>query len=173
MQMTDGNKRFGPVLKEKNNFFRQRGLLVKAQCIAEYAVFFAAIIAGLIAFQVYFSRSLQGNCKNYSDNIGEQFSPGLSRYNSVRETLPFAKSTRTTSGQGSYEEIKENQVTRTVDAEVVPVAKSADEFFSEDAPAELKNIFSTTIIATDYNVENVQSVVDDFSAGKLVDDSLF
>jgi len=145
----------------------------KAQCIQEYAVLIAVAAGAVIAMAVYFSRSLQGNCKNYSDNTGEQFSPGLSRYNSVRETLPFMKSSRVTSGEGSYEEIQENQVTRTVDAEVVPVVESADEFFSEDAPVEVKNIFADTIIAVDYSVENAQSVVDDFSEKKLVEDALF
>jgi len=145
----------------------------KAQCIQEYVVLSAIVAGALIAMAVYFSRSLQGNYKNHSDNTGEQFSPRLSRYNSVKETLPFMKSSRTTSGEGSYEEIKKNQVTRTVDLEVVPVTESADEFFSAQAPSELKGIFTGTVIETDYAVENVKSVVDDFSAEKLVKDTLF
>ena len=158
-------------------------LPTKAQSVAEYCISIAAVIGALIAMSVYISRGLQGNYKTYTDSVGEQFSPHLSRYNSVRETPRFAKSGWSNSREGSREEIvkpsaedpsdtQENQIVRTISADVVPVAESANEFFSPQAPPELKAIFSSEI-EIDYRVENVGSVVDDFSERKLVEDTSF
>lgn len=46
----------------------------KAQGATEYAIFIAAVLAGLLALQVYYKRAVQGNTKSRADSIGEQFS---------------------------------------------------------------------------------------------------
>lgn len=45
----------------------------KAQGATEYAIFIAAVLAGLLALQVYYKRSVQGNTKSRADSIGEQY----------------------------------------------------------------------------------------------------
>lgn len=45
----------------------------KSQSITEYTLFIAAVIAGLIALQVYFQRGVKGNIKQRADSIGSQF----------------------------------------------------------------------------------------------------
>lgn len=48
----------------------------KAQGATEYAIFIAAVLAGLLALQVYYSRSVKGNMKGRADSIGEQLNTG-------------------------------------------------------------------------------------------------
>jgi len=45
----------------------------KGQGATEYAIFIAAVLAGLIAMQVYYQRSVKGNMRSRADSIGEQF----------------------------------------------------------------------------------------------------
>lgn len=45
----------------------------KAQSITEYAIFSTVVIAGLIGLQIYFQRGVQGNIKERSDRVGDQF----------------------------------------------------------------------------------------------------
>lgn len=49
----------------------------KAQSILEYSVITTVVIAALIAIQAYVKRGLQGKLKATSDDIGEQYSPGI------------------------------------------------------------------------------------------------
>jgi len=174
-----GNLFFQVMLKRKT-LFKQ----AKAQAVKEYVFLFVGIAAALISLSVYFSRGLQGHCKQYTDNLGEQFSPYLSRYNSVKETLPFAKQNWSNSKNGSFEQIvlppsgsssdiQPIQITRTIDAVANRETQSASSFFSSEAPQELKNIFDAIAIDTDYNVGSSKSVVDDFSEVNLADDVLF
>jgi len=45
----------------------------KSQSIAEYSIFIAAVIGGLIVMQVYFQRAVKDNFKTRSDAVGSQF----------------------------------------------------------------------------------------------------
>jgi len=45
----------------------------KGQGATEYAIFIAAVLAGLIAMQVYYQRSVKGNMRSRADSIGEQY----------------------------------------------------------------------------------------------------
>jgi len=45
----------------------------KGQSVAEYSIFMAAVIGGLIGLQVYFQRAVKGNYKERSDAVGSQF----------------------------------------------------------------------------------------------------
>jgi hypothetical protein len=157
---------------------------IKAQAVKEYVMLFAGVVAALISLGVYFSRGLQGHCKQYTDNIGGQFSPYLSRYNSIKETLPFAKQNWSNSKDGNFEQIvlppsgsssdiQSSQITQTTDAVITQVSENANSFFSSEAPGELKNIFAAIAIETNYNVGSRKSVVDDFSEVNLADDTLF
>jgi cytoskeletal protein RodZ len=56
------------------------GLTKRGQSTLEYAVVIAVIVGALLATQVYIKRGIQGRFKQSSDDIGEQFSPGASKY---------------------------------------------------------------------------------------------
>jgi len=45
----------------------------KSQSVAEYSIFIAAIIGGLIGLQIYFQRAVKDNFKTRSDAVGGQF----------------------------------------------------------------------------------------------------
>lgn len=45
----------------------------KAQSVTEYSIMFGVIIAGLIGLQIYFQRGVQGNIRERSDAVGDQF----------------------------------------------------------------------------------------------------
>ena len=47
-----------------------------AQSTLEYATIVAVVVAALIAVQVYFKRGVQGNLRNQSAAIGEEYCPG-------------------------------------------------------------------------------------------------
>jgi hypothetical protein len=49
-----------------------RQAIRKAQGATEYAIFIAAVLAGLLALQVYYQRAVKGNMKERADSIGEQ-----------------------------------------------------------------------------------------------------
>ena len=93
--MIYGNRR---QTKGKRNF--QKGFL-KSQSIVEYTLLVSLAIGSLIAMQIYFCRSLEGNYKNSTDKLGEQFSPHYSRYTLVRETQPYSAQV-TNSSSGGY-----------------------------------------------------------------------
>ncbi|MFA6217553.1 MAG: hypothetical protein WDL87_07915 [Candidatus Omnitrophota bacterium] len=52
-------------------------LTKRAQSTLEYAVIIAVVVGALIAMQVYVKRGLQGRLRQASDDIGDQFSPGV------------------------------------------------------------------------------------------------
>jgi len=54
----------------------------KGQGATEYAIFIAAVLAGLIAMQVYYQRSVKGNMRSRADSIGEQYD-NTGTYNST------------------------------------------------------------------------------------------
>ncbi len=47
-----------------------------AQSTVEYALIVAVVVAALIAIQVYVKRGMQGNLRNQSASIGEEYCPG-------------------------------------------------------------------------------------------------
>jgi len=49
----------------------------KGQGTLEYAVIIAVIVAALLTMQIYIKRGLQGRFRQASDDIGDQFSPGI------------------------------------------------------------------------------------------------
>lgn len=49
----------------------------KAQSTLEYAILIFVIIAALIAMQTYIKRGMQGKLRESTDQIGEQYSPGI------------------------------------------------------------------------------------------------
>lgn len=73
----------------------------KAQGATEYAIFIAAVLAGLLALQVYYSRSVKGNMKGRADSIGEQFDNKGGEY--VRES-------RSASAATSYSNVGESEM---------------------------------------------------------------
>lgn len=160
---------------------------VKAQSVTAYVVLSSAVIAALISLQVYFSRSLQGRYKQYSDSLasGSQlFSSEFSSYKKIKETIGGidSGSGRTygfvdrTEIRPSGEQITTQQTVRAnrvISGRVNTETKNGDEFFSSGAPQELKDGFADVPIKSDYYIEEQSSVVDDFSDKKLVEDRLF
>jgi uncharacterized protein (UPF0333 family) len=71
----------------------------RAQSTLEYAILIGVIVAGLIAMQVYLKRSYQGKLKESADDMGKQFSPGVT---TVRITTnSFTDSQETLNVDGS------------------------------------------------------------------------
>jgi len=66
----------------------------KGQSTLEYAILIGIVVGALITMQIYVKRGIQGKLRSASDDIGGQFSPGLttSEYNyttdyAARETV--------------------------------------------------------------------------------------
>jgi Flp pilus assembly pilin Flp len=53
----------------------------RAQSTLEYAVIIAVVVGALIAMQVYVKRGLQGRLRQATDDIGDQFAPGVTTTN--------------------------------------------------------------------------------------------
>jgi uncharacterized protein (UPF0333 family) len=77
-------------------------LLKKGQSTLEYAIIITVVIGALLAMQIYFKRGLQGKLKESSDNIGQQYSAGLttSSYTTTVNTSS-TEATTPTSGTSS------------------------------------------------------------------------
>jgi len=156
---------------------------VRSQVLAEYAMFIMAIVAALVGMQVYFSRSLQGRHKYYTDYMAmgaDQFSPTSSRYFKMTETLPFGtERTRKNPDVGStdeyftYEEDQDHRITRVVSGNGQFSGVSGENFFSPSAPAEMRTLFSGVPAYLDYSVSNIASTVDDFFFFLLASEGMF
>ena len=157
------------------------GRRLKSQAVGEYVIFITAIIAALVGMQVYFTRSLQGRHKQYTDYMAmgaEPFSGAHSNYNRVAELLPFdsERTVKNPDGQNQYfsfEEDRHHRITRIISGDVWVSSINGADFFSASAPGELKALFSDTDIDLGYVVANERSVVDDFSGRKLYEDVMF
>ena len=51
----------------------------KAQSTLEYALLITVVIAVLLTMQAYIKRGMQGKMKDVTDQIGDQYSPGLTQ----------------------------------------------------------------------------------------------
>lgn len=49
----------------------------RGQTTLEYAILIVIVIAALFTIQVYIKRGIQGRMKSATDDIGDQFSPGI------------------------------------------------------------------------------------------------
>lgn len=139
----------------------------------EYAVGLAAVIAGLIGMQVYFSRGIKGNLKKQTDKIkgeAQLFSERYSSYDKIEETLSY-NSTRVTNETGEMrEEYETNIVSRVVSGNINPSLVSGNAFF--DSGYEFAGNFSDVEVREDYSLNSPSSVVDNFSDKKLNEDKL-
>ena len=156
---------------------------LKSQAVGEHVIFMTAIVAALVGMQVYFTRSLQGRHKYYTDYMAmgaEPFSGAHSNYKRIAELLPF-DSERTVKNPDvddeeqyfSFEEDKHHRITKVVSGDVWVSSINGAAFFNSNAPAELRNLFSDTDIDLDYALGNERSAVDDFSGGKLYEDRMY
>lgn len=87
------------------NYFHNR----KGQSTLEYAILIVIIIAALLSIQVYIKRGIQGRFKSATDDIGDQFSPGLSVEDMTITTS--ASNTETFSGQSGSNQVNSEDVT--------------------------------------------------------------
>lgn len=83
----------------------------RGQSTLEYAVLIVVIIAALIAMQVYLKRGIQGRMRESSDQIGEQFSPGITTSNITTNT--YTKSTENTDAFSTTTDIINQYQSRT------------------------------------------------------------
>jgi len=82
----------------------------KAQGATEYAIFIAAVLAGLLALQVYYSRSVKGKVKSSAESIGEQYELNAAHYTSTSRSVSSRNSaTNTGGGVWSNSTINSNQ----------------------------------------------------------------
>ena len=54
-----------------------RPLRLQGQSTVEYAVVIAVIVAALVAMNIYMKRGVQGKLRSATDQVGEQYRPGL------------------------------------------------------------------------------------------------
>ncbi len=80
----------------------RKWLKKNGQSTLEYAVLIVVIIAALVAMQVYLKRGIQGRVRESADQIGSQFSPGITTSNMT-----------TTTGGTTTETLENNQMTTT------------------------------------------------------------
>ena len=84
-----------------------------AQSTLEYALILAVIVGALLTMQNYLKRSVQGKLQATADEIGQQYSPGLtykhdnltSKIDKIEETTVFGVGGKTTTiVTGGYQE---------------------------------------------------------------------
>ncbi len=77
----------------------------KAQSTLEYALLIAVVISSLLYMQNYLKRSMQGRLQRIGDQIGDQYSPGVTFRNvSTLSTATTVKEDETR-GEGSLKTI--------------------------------------------------------------------
>ena len=74
----------------------------KAQGATEYAIFIAAVLAGLLALQVYYSRAVKGKVKSSAESIGEQFDLNAANYTSTSRSISSHNSATNTAAGGAW-----------------------------------------------------------------------
>ncbi len=73
--------------------------LRKAQSTLEYALLISVVVGGLLTMQNYLKRSVQGRLQASADEIGEQYSPGLTyRHEEMVSNLTAPMTESTTKG---------------------------------------------------------------------------
>jgi len=77
-----------------------RNKMKKAQGATEYTIFIAAVLAGLIAMQIYYQRSIKGNMRIRADSIGEQFDSTGGNY--TRRSTSLSRRNSTTNLDGVW-----------------------------------------------------------------------
>lgn len=93
----------------------------RAQSTLEYAVIIAVVVAGLLAMQFYIERGLKGKLRTSTDNIGEQYAPGLTTGTYTTTTGSTSAETITNAGVTTTNVTRGNQV-RTGSETVAPLA---------------------------------------------------
>lgn len=74
----------------------------KAQSTLEYALLISVVVGGLLTMQNYLKRSVQGRLQSSADEIGEQYSPGLTeRHDEMYSNLTSPMTETTTKGIGT------------------------------------------------------------------------
>jgi len=74
----------------------------KAQGATEYAIFIAAVLAGLLALQVYYSRAVKGKVKSSAESIGEQFELNTANYTTTTASASGQTSAVNTGKAGEW-----------------------------------------------------------------------
>jgi len=73
--------------------------LRQAQSTLEYALLISVVVGGLLTMQNYLKRSVQGRLQASADEIGEQYSPGLTfRQDEMVSNLTAPMTEATTKG---------------------------------------------------------------------------
>ena len=74
----------------------------KGQSTLEYAILIAIIVGALLAMQIYMNRSVQGNLRQTTDDMGGQYSAGnmTSKFTIQQEDDMITKDEYGTSGLG-------------------------------------------------------------------------
>ncbi len=75
----------------------------KGQSTLEYAIIIAVVAAALLAMQVYIKRGIQGKLRSSTDEIGEQYSPGLTTGSYTTTTGTTSTESRTAEGKTTTE----------------------------------------------------------------------
>jgi hypothetical protein len=76
---------------------------VQAQSTLEYALLIAVVIGSLLYMQNYLKRSMQGRLQRIGDQMGEQYSPGVTYRNTSSRSYIAKVQTDETRGVGSLQ----------------------------------------------------------------------
>jgi Flp pilus assembly pilin Flp len=98
------------------NYLRKK----RGQSTLEYAILIVIIIAALLSIQVYIKRGVQGRFKSATDDIGDQFSPGITTENNTVTTT--SSTTETFSGQSGSNQVNSENVITSMNRDVQPAA---------------------------------------------------
>lgn len=66
-----------------------------AQSVLEYAFILIVVVAALLSMQIYAQRAMQGRLRQYSEELGEQYSPGQTNAD-ISSTLSLSTGEATT-----------------------------------------------------------------------------
>ncbi|MDD3296159.1 MAG: hypothetical protein PHU64_02245 [Candidatus Omnitrophica bacterium] len=74
----------------------------KAQSTLEYALLIGVVVGALLAMQNYLKRSVQGRMQVIGDQMGDQYSPGMThRYENMAMSTNFINETMTSGVNGT------------------------------------------------------------------------
>jgi hypothetical protein len=86
----------------------------KAQSTLEYTVVIVAVVAALLAMQIYLKRSMQGRLRQVADEAGQQYSPKATTSDiTIQQESTVVTITNTTKDSGYYKTISTSNINQT------------------------------------------------------------
>jgi len=88
----------------------------KAQGTLEFAVLIVALVAALLAMQIYIKRAIQGKLRQTADDMGAQYAPKCTTSNIViQQDSDINTTTETVEDNGTYKTTTRTNITSQTD----------------------------------------------------------